>query len=445
MDRYRLIIDNDKYFFSLFDEVNLNFNACTLKEVIITPAINFWQITLLTDKDFKEQILRTAEEFLHNRYGVDVVIKNEVSASDDVIISDKKSARNSSNAKSNAKSNGSTLTKINTINEESGQVTIIGEVGADDINGVKLREFKNGTVCVSFCVTDDTDGICCKKFFKKDKRDQAQPFADQIKAGSHVKISAAAKYDEFAKETVLFINDIETFETTSTRQDTADVKRVELHVHTTMSAMDAVIPVEKLIMTAADWNWSAVAITDHGVIQAFPNAAITADKLAKQGKSIKIIYGMEGYLIGDDPNQKFANHVIILAKNKVGLANLYKLISISQIKFLHYRPRIPKSLLRDLRDGLIIGSACEAGELIRAIVAGKDDSDLVDIANFYDYLEIQPIHNNDFLIRSDDFPSITDDEDLRNINRKVAQLAKKLGKPLVATTDAHFLNPLMSC
>ena len=445
MDRYRLIIDNDKYFFSLFDEVNLNFNACTLKEVIITPAINFWQITLLTDKDFKEQILRTAEEFLHNRYGVDVVIKNEVSASDDVIIADKKSARNSSNAKSNAKSNGSTLTKINTINEESGQVTIIGEVGADDINGVKLREFKNGTVCVSFCVTDDTDGICCKKFFKKDKRDQAQPFADQIKAGSHVKISAAAKYDEFAKETVLFINDIETFETTSTRQDTADVKRVELHVHTTMSAMDAVIPVEKLIMTAADWNWSAVAITDHGVIQAFPNAAITADKLAKQGKSIKIIYGMEGYLIGDDPNQKFANHVIILAKNKVGLANLYKLISISQIKFLHYRPRIPKSLLRDLRDGLIIGSACEAGELIRAIVAGKDDSDLVDIANFYDYLEIQPIHNNDFLIRSDDFPSITDDEDLRNINRKVAQLAKKLGKPLVATTDAHFLNPLMSC
>lgn len=447
MDRYRLIIDNDKYFFSLFDEINLNFNACTLKEVIITPAINFWQITLITDKDFKEQILRTAEEFLHNRYGVDVVIKNEVSASDDVIVADKKSARNSSNAKSNGsrKKLPDTLTKINTINEESGQVTIIGEVGADDINGVKLREFKNGTVCVSFCVTDDTDGICCKKFFKKDKRDQAQPFADQIKAGSHVKISAAAKYDEFAKETVLFINELETFETTSSREDTADVKRVELHVHTTMSAMDAVIPVEKLIKTAADWNWSAVAITDHGVIQAFPNAAITADKLAKQGKTIKIIYGMEGYLIGDDPNQKFANHVIILAKNKVGLANLYKLISISQIKFMHYRPRIPKSLLRDLRDGLIIGSACEAGELIRAIVAGKDDSVLEDIANFYDYLEIQPIHNNDFLIRSDDFPSITNDDDLRNINRKVAQLAKKLGKPLVNPTEFVIPRKFFSC
>ena len=205
--------------------------------------------------------------------------------------------------------------------------------------------------------------------------------------------------------------------------------------------MDAVIPVEKLIQTAADWNWKAVAITDHGVIQAFPNAAQTAEKLAKAGKQVKIIYGMEGYLIGDDTKQKFANHVIILAKNKVGLENLYKLVSISQIKFMHYRPRIPKTLLAELRDGLIIGSACEAGELIRAIVAGRDDAELEEIANFYDYLEIQPIHNNDFLVRSEDFPNITTDEDLRDINRKVVALAKKLGKPIVATTDAHFLNP----
>lgn len=446
MDRYRLTLDDPKSFFSLFDEANLNFNACILKDIIVTPAINLWQITLITDKDFDKQTLRTAEEFLRNRYRVDVEINNEVSASDELqlIVVEKKSARK---ATSNGKSNGSrkkipdTLTKIGSINEESGQVIIIGEVGADEMNGVKLREFKNGTACVSFCVTDDTDGICCKKFFKGDKKSEAQPFADSIKAGSHVKISATAKYDDYAKETVLFINALETFESVSTREDTAEVKRVELHVHTTMSAMDAVIPVEKLIKTAADWNWSAVAITDHGVIQAFPNAAITAEKLAKQGKPIKIIYGMEGYLIGDDPKQKFANHVIILAKNKVGLANLYKLISISQIKFMHYRPRIPKRLLSDLREGLIIGSACEAGELIRAIVAGKDDTELEDIASFYDYLEIQPIHNNDFLIRSEDFPTITDDEDLRNINRKVVELAKRLGKPIVATTDAHFLNP----
>ena len=440
MDRYRLTIDDEKNFFSLFDEANLNFSDCTLKEIIVTPAKNFWQITLHTEKNFDKQTFHTAEEFLRNRYGVDVRIDNEVSASDEVPIPEKKSERRSTNGKSNGTSKkfSETITNISDINEESGQVTIIGEVGADDMNGVKLREFKNGTTCVSFCVTDKTDGITCKKFFKKDKQADTQPFADSIKAGSLVKIAAAAKYDDYAKETVLFINALETVETVA-RMDNAEVKRVELHVHTTMSAMDAVIPVEKLIKTAAAWNWSAVAITDHGVIQAFPNAAITAEKLAKQGKPIKIIYGMEGYLV-NDLKQKFANHVIILAKNKRGLENLYKLISISQIKFMHYRPRIPKSLLSDIREGLIIGSACEAGELIRAITAGKDDTELEAIANFYDYLEIQPIHNNDFLIRSDDFPTITDDEDLRNINRKVAELAKKLGKPLVATTDAHFLN-----
>ncbi|MBQ3442266.1 MAG: PolC-type DNA polymerase III [Selenomonadaceae bacterium] len=440
LNRYRLTIDDDNNFFSLFDEANLNLRACTLKEIIITPAANFWQITLITDKNFDKQAFHSAEEFLRNRYGVEVQIDNEISASDEVIIPEKKSARRSTNGKSNGTSKkfSEHLTNISDINEQSGQVTIIGEVGADDMNGVKLREFKNGTSCVSFSVTDSTDGITCKKFFKKDKQADAQPFADSIKAGSRVKISAAAKYDEYAKETVLFINALEMFDVPA-REDNAEVKRVELHVHTTMSAMDAVIPVEKLIKTAAAWNWSAVAITDHGVIQAFPNAAITAEKLAKQGKPIKIIYGMEGYLV-EDFKQKFANHVIILAKNKRGLENLYKLISISQIKFMHYRPRIPKSLLSDLREGLIIGSACEAGELIRAITSGKDDTELEAIASFYDYLEIQPIHNNDFLIRSDDFPTITDDEDLRNINRKVAELAKRLGKPLVATTDAHFLN-----
>ena len=440
LDRYRLTIDDEKNFFSLFDEANLNFTACHLQEIIITPATNFWQIKLLTEKNFDKQAFHTAEEFLRNRYGVEVEIDNEVSAGDEIITAEKKSARRATNGKSNGTSKkfSETITNISDINEQSGQVTIIGEIGADDINGVKLREFKNGTTCVSFCVTDKTDGIACKKFFKKDKQADAQPFADSIKAGSLVKIAAAAKYDDYAKETVLLINALETVETAA-RVDNAEVKRVELHVHTTMSAMDAVIPVEKLIKTAAAWNWSAVAITDHGVIQAFPNAAITAEKLAKQGKPIKIIYGMEGYLI-NDPKQKFANHVIILAKNKRGLENLYKLISISQIKFMHYRPRIPKSLLSDLREGLIIGSACEAGELIRAITAGKDDTELEAIAKFYDYLEIQPIHNNTFLIRSDDFPTITDDEDLRNINRKVAELAKRLGKPLVATTDAHFLN-----
>ena len=451
MDRYKLIIDDEKIFPRLFEQTNLNLNGCTLREVIVSPEENIWQITVLTDKNFDKQILRDAEEFLRQKYGAEVEIKNVVSAADEVIQAEKKSppagkvvsgkgSVESGKRSAVSKKISGDVIKIGNINREDIPVTVIGEVGEGEMNGVKLREFKNGTIGVSFCITDDTNGIVCKKFFKADKKADAQPFADSLKAGSLVKIAATPKYDDYAKEIVLFINAIEPVEKNPAREDIAEVKRVELHVHTQMSAMDAVIPVEKLIKTAADWNWNAVAITDHGVIQAFPNAAITAEKLAKAGKKIKIIYGMEGYLVGEDFKQKFANHVIILAKNKVGLANLYKLISISQIKYMYYRPRIPKSLLNDLRDGLIIGSACEAGELIRAIVAGKDDSELEEIANFYDYLEIQPIQNNRFLINSEEFPNITNDEDLRNINLKVVELAKKLGKPIVATTDAHFLN-----
>ena len=348
--------------------------------------------------------------------------------------------KNSSAKKILGKKISGSIIPIEKLDENSGAVVICGEIGSGDKNGVNLRETKTGTIIVSFSVTDKTDGISCKKFFKGDKRDDAKPFADALKSGSLVKIAGKTSFDDYAKETIIFVDSVENLEQIS-RIDTAEVKRTELHVHTTMSAMDAVIPVEKLIATAAAWGWNSVAVTDHGVIQAFPNAALAAEKLAKKGTPIKIIYGMEGYLVGDDFKQKGSNHIIILAKNKVGLGNLYRLVSISQLKFMYYRPRIPKSLLAEMRDGLIIGSACEAGELIQAIVAEKSDAEIEDIAKFYDYLEIQPFHNNDFMIRSENYPNINTDEDLRNINRKVVELAKKLGKPIVATTDAHFLNP----
>ncbi len=452
MDRYRLKIDNEKIFAKLLAELNLPFDTCELREVIVTPEINRWQLRVRADKDFDKQNFRAAEKFLHEKYHADVEIQHEISiGTEHIDVAPKKRDSTPSKPKTSddkpspakkivGKKISGDVTKIDNINENSGTVIIIGEIGSGDMNGVNLREFKTGSTCVSFCVTDDTNGICCKKFFKGDKKSDAQAFADSLKSGMLVKISANARHDDYAKETVLFINDLEKLETAAAREDTAEVKRVELHVHTQMSAMDAIIPVDKLITTAANWGWRAVAITDHGVIQAFPNAAQTAAKLAKAGKQIKIIYGMEGYLVGDDYKQKHANHVIILAKNKVGLSNLYRLVSISQIRFMYYRPRIPKEILSELREGLIIGSACEAGELIRAIVAGKSDAELEEIAAFYDYLEIQPIENNKFLIDSADFPNITTDEDLRDINRKVAALAKKLDKPLVATTDAHFLN-----
>ncbi|MBO4779833.1 MAG: PHP domain-containing protein, partial [Selenomonadaceae bacterium] len=266
MDKYRLTIEDDKNFFRLFEEINLNFNDSTLKEIVITPEINLWQITLVTAKDFDEQILRTAEEFLRRRYMVNVEINGKPTIGTEPAPENKPSARQNGNAPRSAGSKkfSDTITKIGDITEDSGAVTIIGEVGSGEKNGVNLRECKNGTVCVSFCVTDDTDGIACKKFFKDDKKSDAQPFVDTLKEGNLVKIVANPKYDDYAKEVILFVNAIENVDKT-VRTDNAEVKRVELHVHTTMSAMDAVIPVEKLIKTAADWNWNAVAITDHGV------------------------------------------------------------------------------------------------------------------------------------------------------------------------------------
>ena len=222
------------------------------------------------------------------------------------------------------------------------------------------------------------------------------------------------------------------------REDTAKEKRVELHAHTTMSAMDAVDSVEDLVLTADRWGWPAIAITDHGVVQAFPDAM---KALGKCKNNIKVIYGMEGYLVGDDYKQKHVNHIILLAKNPTGLRNLYQLVTLSHLQFFHRQPRLPRALIEKFRDGLIIGSACEAGELIRAIEEHQTDEQLEKIAAFYDYLEIQPIHNNDFLKRSDMFPDIQTDDDLRDINLKVATLAKKLSKPLVATCDVHFINP----
>jgi len=313
---------------------------------------------------------------------------------------------------------------------EMKNVVLAGTIGTFDV-----REFKTGTKLLTFSLADKTDGINCKTFFKD--KDEFERVQTGISAGMTVKIKGSVRFDTFQNDFVLFVDSM--YKTVPLlREDRAEEKRVELHAHTHMSNMDAVVSVKKLVTTAARWGWPAIAITDHGVVQAFPEAA----KVLKANKlDIKIIYGMEGYLVGDDYQQRRANHIILLVKNHIGLCNLYKMVSLAHLRYLHKQPRLPRKILEEYREGIIVGSACEAGELIRAIVAGQPEEELIEIARFYDYLEIQPIANNEFLVRSEDFPNIQSDQDLIAINMKVADLAKRLGKLLVATCDVHFLNP----
>ena len=336
-------------------------------------------------------------------------------------------------------------TPVEAIDGELKSVVLEGIIGQGQIGGIRTHEFKTGTKLLTFSIVDKTDGIVCKKFFQGKDKDNFAPVLEQLKDGMPIRIKGSVRFDNYSNEYVVAADSLERRQVPE-RTDNAPNKRVELHAHTTMSMMDALVTAKKLIQTAAKWGHQAIAITDHGVVQAFPEAA---DTLAGGKLPIKVIYGMEGYLVGDEiftaneaaKSKLHSNHIIIIAKNKIGLRNLYELVSLSHLQFLYRRPRIPKKLLFGYREGLILGSACEAGEVIRAIVAGADDDELERLASFYDYLEIQPIGNNEFLKRSNDFPNVNTDDDLRQINKKVAALAQKLGKPLVATGDLHFLNP----
>ncbi|BEU88003.1 PolC-type DNA polymerase III [Selenomonas sp. TAMA-11512] len=337
------------------------------------------------------------------------------------------------------------------------------------MTNVKVQEFKSGTRMLFFDIADKTNGMSCKYIFRKSDQEGFEQAQKDLKNGLYIRLKGAIRFDSYQNDFVVYVDGLQKVKLQK-RKDHADVKRVELHAHTQMSNMDAVVSPETLVKTAAHWGWPAIAITDHGVVQAFPFAdkalgglknekkkllqakkeaeekgvpfdAKKAHDLASINYDIKVIYGMEGYLVHDDYKTR-AHHIIFLAKNLTGLRNLYKLVSLSNLKYIYKGiPRIPKYIIQEYREGLLVGSACEAGELIRSIVAGQDDAELEEIAAFYDYLEIQPIGNNEFLKREEKFQNVQTDEDLRSINRKVAELAKKLDKPLIATGDVHFLNP----
>jgi len=265
-----------------------------------------------------------------------------------------------------------------------------------------------------------------------------------IKKGGPLIVRGKVQYDDYAGELVLMGDTIAAGRPREIRPDNAPEKRVELHLHTTMSSLDAVSTAASYVQRAAAWGHPAIAITDHGVAQAFPEAAAVA-----RGTGVKILYGVEAYLVDDlsdnpkaqDPEafKKLSyDHAILFAATREGLKNLYTLISLSHIHYFYRRPRILKSSILKHREGLVIGSACEAGDLFRAIRKNEPDDVLEKIADFYDYLEVQPLGNNSYMVRKGMVPS---DEELKNFNRKIVALGEKLNKPVVATCDTHFLDP----
>ena len=326
--------------------------------------------------------------------------------------------------------------KISDITPDIGSVTVWGDVFSIDEHMTKDGAKK----IYAINITDYTSSISLKVIADKEK----WRVFDTISKGKTLLVKGEVTYDKYDREIVIRPKNINSVEKVKI-VDKAEKKRVELHLHTNMSAMDGITTAGDLIERAHSWGHEAIAITDHGVAQAFPDAMNAVNKITKNGGNIKVIYGVEAYFI-DDLSSSFDGdmkklkyyHQIILVKNKVGLKNLYRLISKAHLDYFYRKPRIPKSELIKYREGLILGSACEAGELFRAVVNNESHERLCEIAKFYDYLEVQPIGNNNFLIRSG---VAKNEEELRRFNKIIVDLGEELGIPVVATCDVHFMDP----
>lgn len=315
---------------------------------------------------------------------------------------------------------------ISSFTEEEKFVTVEGR-----IFGLDVRELKSGKQLLTFKITDENDSIMCKIIKEADEIKDVKGKLKKVKA---LKVKGSIRMDNFARELTLMAYDLNLTKLKK-RADLAPDKRIELHLHTNMSANDALCDVTSLVQLAADMGHEAIAITDHGVVQSFPEAYH-----AGQATGVKIIYGLEGYIFDDDlpKEEQKTYHCIILAKNKAGLKALYQLVTESNLNFFYRRPRIPKRLLAAVRENLVIGSACEAGELIQTYIkTGNDHAAMVRTAAFYDFLEVQPHGNNEFMLRKGIFET---EAQLKQINLDLYALGQELGKLVVATGDVHFAN-----
>lgn len=298
------------------------------------------------------------------------------------------------------------------------------------------RILKGGGRLFTFDLTDWTDSVTVKLLGEELPKD----LEERIRPGVWLKVRGSLQVDRYAGELVLLASDLQE----EAPPEVADgvgpgEHRVELHLHTKMSAMDSVVEVAEAVRLAAALGHEAVAITDHGVVQAFPEAYEAGERAG-----IKVIYGLEGYLIEEDrretdrPERERPYHFLALAANQEGLENLYRLVSESHLQHFHRHPRLPRASVQAHRSGLLLGSGCESGELFRAALDRRSDEELERIASFYDFLEIQPLGNNAFLLREG---RVRDEAELADLNRRLYELGKRLGIPVVATGDVHFLRP----
>ena len=310
----------------------------------------------------------------------------------------------------------------------------------------KVETKKNGRVLVKLSVTDGSDSLLAAAWMPDGK-----PAPKELEKGAYCRLRGKLEINKWENdELVLAVDHAMFIPKVLRRRDEAPVKRVELHAHTKMSALDAVTVVDDYVNRAVDWGHTAVGISDHGVVHALPEAAKALKK-----KPIKLLLGMEAYLVQDagfieqiraakDPRKAREEikiprywHCMLYARTDEGRQHLYELVSHSHTKTFYKKPLIDKALLASKRGGLLVGSACETGELYQAIMDGAGDAELEAVAAFYDYLEVQRPENNAFLVRE----GKATEEQLRDNVRRIVQLGLKLGKPVVATSDLHFLDP----
>ncbi len=340
------------------------------------------------------------------------------------------------------------------------EIACWGEVFGLETRDIKTKRGTDMTI-VNFSFSDHTNSLNASLFTDTHRMGDIAPLKD----GAFILVNGSYEFDNYKKDFVVKPRAMALLQKYTEKDEHEGEKRVELHCHTNMSAKDAVSSADAIVRQAYEWGHKAIAITDHGVVQAYPAAAGAVKAIRKAGGDFKVIYGVESYFVDDVNNDvrdlnakqtaKYRYHQIILVKNLTGLKNLYKLVSEAHLHDFRGKPLTMRSKLDKLREGLILGSACEQGELYRAIIDEKPEEELLRIADYYDYLEIQPLGNNAFMVRESSYPDkkdkktgavipnrfkkVTDFEVIKSFNRKVVELADKLGKPVVATGDVHFL------